>query len=154
MASASAVIPAHIHGARPRILLRRLPQAAAVTIGLATVLNVALFLAASAAALVTPALVAQTPGGPEPLTVVHVAMSTVMQMLAGTLVLAGIVRFRPHDAGRLWPAVAGAALVLSFAMPLTGLPGASLGAILTIEALHVVAGALAILLLPRLAREP
>ena len=72
---------------------------------------------------------------------------------SGVLVLAAIIRFRPSNAERTWRIVAGIVLVLSFATPFSGIPGAPLGYLLALEAMHIVAGALAIWMLPTLARE-
>ncbi|HYW90459.1 MAG TPA: DUF6069 family protein [Chloroflexota bacterium] len=153
MASSSIAYAAPSATPARRLALATLPRAALVTLGLATLLNVAQFYVASAIGLITPSVEIQTLAGPQPLDVTMVATMTVLQMLLGVAVLAAIIRFRPAHAERTWQIVAGVALVLSFAMPVSGIPGAPLGYILALEAMHVVAGVLAIWMLPALARK-
>jgi Family of unknown function (DUF6069) len=136
-----------------RLAVARLPLAALLTIALATLVNVALFFLFSAVGFITPAVEISTFAGPQPLEPVMVVSMTVIQMLLGVLVLAGIIRFRRTDAERTWQIVAAVVLVLSFAVPFAGIPGAPLSYDLALDAMHVVAGMLAIWMLPALARR-
>jgi hypothetical protein len=63
------------------------------------------------------------------------------------------MRLRPSNAESIWQIVAGVVLVLSFALPFVSIPGITLNYGLALDAMHVAAGALAIWLLPALARE-
>jgi Family of unknown function (DUF6069) len=153
MASSSAAYAARPAAPSRRLALAKLPRAALLTIALAAVLNVALFVVFSAVGLLTESVLISGFAGPQPLMALPVAMFTVIQMLVGVLVLAAIIRFRRSNAERTWQIVAAIALVLSFAMPVSGIPGAPLGYILALEAMHIVAGGLAIWMLPALARE-
>jgi Family of unknown function (DUF6069) len=78
--------------------------------------------------------------------------NTLVQMLVGLAVLAAIVRLWPARAARIWQIVAGVVLVLSLWM-LFSIPGAPLAFSIALDAMHVVAGALAMWMLPVLARE-
>jgi Family of unknown function (DUF6069) len=151
MASSSVALSAR-SAASPRVLaITRLPLAALLTIGLATLLNSGLFYVFSALGLITSIVDIPTFAGPQPLNAVMVASMTVLEMLLGTAVLALIIRFRPSNAQRTWQFVAGLVLVLSFVMPFTGIPGVPLVYGLALDAMHVVAGILAIWMLPALA---
>jgi heme A synthase len=114
---------------------------------------VALFFFFSAIGLLTPSVEIQTLAGAQPLMATLVAIMTVLQMLVAALVLGAIIRFRSSNAERVWQIVAGLVLVLSFVLPFAGIPGAPLGYSLALEAMHIAAGALAIWMLPALARE-
>jgi hypothetical protein len=153
MGSSSITYAASSAATSRRPAVSRLPRAALLTIGLATLLNVGLFFVFSAIGMITTSVEIPTFVGPQPLTPIMVATNTVVQMLVGVLVLAAIIRFRPSKAERTWQVVAGVVLMLSFAMPFTGIPGAPLGYSLALDAMHVVAGSLAIAMLPALARE-
>jgi Family of unknown function (DUF6069) len=151
MASSSVALPAR-SAASPRVLaISRLPLAALLTTGLATLLNSGLFYVFSALGVITSIVDIPTFAGPQPLNAVMVASMTVLEMLLGTAVLALIIRFRPSNAQRTWQFVAGLVLVLSFVMPFTGIPGAPVVYGLALDAMHVVAGFLAIWMLPALA---
>lgn len=134
-----------------RLAVSRVPLAAVLTIGLATLLNVGLFFVFSALGVITSTVEIQTFAGPQPLNAVMVASMTVLQMLLGTLVLAAIIRLRPAHAERTWQVIAGLVLVLSLAVPFTGIPGVPLGYGLALDAMHIVAGSMAIWMLPSLA---
>jgi hypothetical protein len=150
MASSSVAYAARSAASERGLAISKLPLAALLTIGLATLLNVGLFLVFSALGPITPAVEIPTFGGPQPLNTVMVASMTVLQMLLGALVLAAIIRLRPSNAERTWQFVAGLVLLLSLAMPFMGIPGVSLGYGLALDAMHVVAGMLAIWMLPAL----
>ena len=154
MASSSVTYTARPVATPGRLDLGRLPLAALLTIALATLVNVALFFLFSAVGVITRAVEISTFAGPQPLDPLMVVSMTVMQMLLGTLVLAGIIRFRPTKAERTWQIVAAVVLVLSFAIPFATIAGAPVSYDLALDAMHVVTGALAIWLLPALARRP
>jgi hypothetical protein len=137
----------------PRLALGKLPLAALLTIGLGVILNVALFYLFSAVGLINDSVLVPGLPGPQPLTVTPVAISTALEMLLGVAVLAAIIRFRPANAERTWQIVAGVVLLLTFGFPFAGIPGAPLGYLLALEAMHVVAGGLSIWMLPALARR-
>ena len=94
-----------------------------------------------------------SPPGTRPLVAVDVVTATVLGMLVAVLVFAAISRFRGARAERTWQVVAAVVLVLSFAAPITGIPGAPLRYVLALVAMHIVAGVLAIWMLPALTRE-
>ena len=131
----------------------KLPRAALLTIGLATLINLGLFFVFTAAGLITDSVLIQSPSGNRPLIAFDVVIATVVGMLVGVFVFAAIIRFRGARAERTWQVVAAIVLVLSFSAPITGIPGASLTYVLALVAMHIVAGALAIWMLPALTRE-
>jgi hypothetical protein len=151
MASSSVALSARSAASPRELVISRLPLAVLLTIGLATLLNIGLFYAFSALGFITASVDIPTVAGPQPLTAIMVATMTVLEMLLGTAVLALIIRFRPSSALRTWQLVAGVVLVLSFVMPFTGIPGVPLVYGLALDAMHLVAGILAIWLLPALA---
>jgi hypothetical protein len=153
MASSSVAYSAASAAAPHRLAVSKLPLAASLAIGLATLINVALFFVFSRVGLITPSVEIPSVVGPQPMTAIVVATMTVLQMLIGVVILAAIIRWRPSSAVRTWQIVAAVVLVLSFATPATGIPGAPLGYVLALEAMHIVAGVLAIWLLPALARQ-
>jgi hypothetical protein len=152
MASSSVAYTPSAAPAR-RLAVSKVPRAALLTMALATLLNIGLFFVFSAIGLITPSVEIPTFVGAQPLTPVMVATNTVIQMLVGVVVLAAIIRFRPSNAERSWQIVAALALVLSFAMPFTGIPGVPLEYGLALDAMHVVGGVLSIWMLPTFARE-
>jgi hypothetical protein len=152
VASSSVAFAPHAAASARRIALARLPLAGLLTIAVAAVLNVGLFFVFSAVGVLTDAVLIQTFVGPQPLTAAVVASNTVIQMLIGVAVLAAIARVWPARAERIWQIVASVVLVLSFWMPFAGIPGAPVAYSLALDAMHVVAAALAIWLLPSLAR--
>jgi Family of unknown function (DUF6069) len=135
-----------------RIALGRLPAATLLSVSLAAVLNVALFFFFSSVGVITSSVLIQTLVGPQPLDAAMVASMTVIQMLVGVVALAAIAYFRPTNAERIWQIVAGVVLVLSFSLPFGGIADVPLGYALSLDAMHLVAGALAIWMLPALAR--
>ena len=130
--------------------LSKLPRAALLTIGLATLINLGLFFVFTAAGLITESVLIPSPSGTRPLVAFDVVTATVLGMLVAVLVFAAIIRFRGARAERTWPVVAAIVLVLSFASPVAVIPGAPLGYLLALVAMHVVAGVLAIWMLPAL----
>ena len=133
--------------------LSKLPRSALLTIGLATLINLGLFFAFTAAGLITESVLIPSPSGTRPLIALDVVTATVLGMLVAVLVLAAIIRFRGARAERTWQVVAAIVLVLSFSAPFTGIPGAPLRYVLALLPMHIVAGLLAIWMLPALTRE-
>ncbi len=133
--------------------LSKLPRAALLTIGLATLINLGLFFVFTAAGLITESVLIPSPSGTRPLIAVDVVTATVLWMLVAVLVFAAIIRFRGARVERTWQVVAAIVLVLSFSAPITGIPGAPLRYVLALVAMHIVAGVLAIWMLPALTRE-
>jgi hypothetical protein len=152
MDSSSIPFSSQARRASNRLALSKLPRAALLTIGLATLINLGLFFVFTAAGLITETVLIPSPSGTAPLIAFVVVTVTVLQMLVGVLVFAAIIRFRGAHAERTWRVVAAILLVLSFAAPIT-IPGAPLGYVLALVAMHVVAGVLAIWMLPALTRE-
>jgi len=76
-----------------------------------------------------------------------VVTATVLGMLVAVL-----VSFRGARAERTWQVVAAIVLVLSFSAPFT-IPGAPVRYVLALLLMHIVAGVLAIWMLPALTRE-
>jgi hypothetical protein len=109
-----------------------------------------LFIAAQAAGLITDAVILDSPTGPMPMNVGAPIMFSVVGVLVGALLLALLIRFSSRPL-RTYRIVGVAFLVLYAFFPLT-IPGAPLVYILTLELLHLVAGALALIWLPRLIR--
>ncbi len=133
--------------------LSKLPRSALLTIGLATLINLGLFFAFTAAGLITESVLIPSPSGTRPLIAFDVVTATVLGMLVAVLVFAAIIRFRGARAERTWQVVAAIVLVLSFSAPFTGIPGAPLRYVLALLPMHIVAGLLAIWMLPALTRE-
>ena len=152
MLFSSIPFPPQAGRASNRLALSKLPRAALLTIGLATLINLGLFFVFTAAGLITESVLIPSPSGTAPLIAFVVVTVTVLQMLVGVLVFAAIIRFRGAHAERTWQVVAAIVLVLSFSAPFT-IPGAPLGYVLALVAMHVVAGVLAIWMLPALTRE-
>jgi hypothetical protein len=105
-------------------------------------------------------LVGAIPSGLPVLQEPAVAISTILFVLLGALVFAGIIRFAQRPV-RTFRVVAVAALVLSLFNPIAAgagwIPlGVSLGAgeVVSMMVMHLAAAAIAIPLLPALAREP
>ena len=94
--------------------LSKLPRAALLTIGLATLINLGLFFVFNAAGLITESVLIPSPSGTRPLVAVDVVTATVLGMLVAVLVFAAISRFRGARAERTWQVVAAVVLVLSF----------------------------------------
>lgn len=115
----------------------RLLVAALIGIVGAAVANALIYVIASALGLI-PADIEVQPG--QTLSVAMVIISTIAGTLAGTIVFALLARFtrRPISLFRI---IAGVALLLSFASPLT-IPGAPLSMILTLELMHITAAAI------------
>jgi hypothetical protein len=130
----------------PRKLWWAGPLAAVVAAAACAVL----FLAAQAGGLITDAVILESPTGPQPMNVGAPIMFTVFGLLVGAALLALLIRFssRPLRSYRI---VGIAFLVLYAFFPLT-IPSAPLGYILALELLHLVAGAIALIWLPRLIR--
>jgi len=133
--------------------LSKLPRSALLTIGLATLINLGLFFAFTAAGLITESVLIPSPSGTRPLIAFDVVTATVLGMLVAVLVFAAIIPFRGARAERTWQVVAAIVLVLSFSAPFTGIPGAPLRYVLALLPMHIVAGGLAIWMLPALTRE-
>src|SRR6266567_1339874 len=131
----------------------KLPRAALLTIGLATLINLGLFFVFTAAGLITESVLIPSPSGARPLIAFDVVIATVLGMLVAVLVFAAIIRFRGARAERTWQVVAVIVLVLSFFAPITSIPGAPLRYALALLPMHIVAGVLAIWVLPALTRE-
>ena len=153
MLFSSIPFPPQAGRASNRLALSKLPRAALLTIGLATLINLGLFIVFTAAGLITESVLIPSSSDSQPLTAFAVVTTTVLLMLVGVLVFAAIIRFRGAHAERTWQVVAAILLVLSFAAPITVIPGAPLGYVLALVAMHVVAGVLAIWMLPTLTRE-
>ena len=109
-----------------------------------------LFLAAQAAGLITDTVILESPTGPRPMDVGAPIMFSVVGLLVGAALLALLLRFSSRPL-RTYRIVGVAFLVLYALFPLT-IPGAPLGYILALEFLHLVAGAVALIWLPRLIR--
>jgi hypothetical protein len=152
MTSPSVAFAASAPESAGRLSLARLPLAGLATIAVAAVLNVGLFFVFWSVGVISESVRIPTFDGPQALSAGMVAANTLLQMLIGLIVLAAIVRFWPARAERIWQIAAGVALVVSFSMPFT-IPGAPPAYSLALDAMHVVAGGLAIWLLPALARE-
>ena len=120
---------------------------AAVTAAAACAL---LFLAAQAGGLITDAVVLESPTGPQPMNVGAPIMFSVFGLLVGAGLLALLIRFSSRPL-RTYRIVGIAFLALYAFFPLT-IPGVPLGYILALEVLHLVAGAVALVWLPRLIR--
>lgn len=121
---------------------------AAVT---AAVANALVYFAASGLGFISQGFLIRMTSGEMPLTVGLVAISSVVGAVGAGVVFAVIGLFARRPV-RLFRTVAAVALVLSFAMPLT-IPSAPAATVLSLEAMHVVAWAVIVGLLTRLARK-
>jgi hypothetical protein len=135
-----------------RIAARRLWWAAPLTAVVAGLANSALFLVAHGAGVMTDAVKVDSPSGPQPMDVSQPFLFSVLGLLVGGLVLALIARLSSRPL-RLWRIVGLVVLGLFVLPPLT-IAGAPVPYILTLELMHLVAGAVALVWLPRLVREP
>jgi hypothetical protein len=75
-----------------QLALSKLPRAAVLTIGLATLINLGLFFVFTAAGLITESVLIPSPSGTRPVIAVDVVTATVLFMLVGVLVFAAIIR--------------------------------------------------------------
>jgi hypothetical protein len=92
----------------------------------------------------------ESPTGPQPMNVAAVVMFSVLGVLVGAAVLALIIRqsARPVRMFR----IVGIVFLVAYAFAPFTIPGAPIGYILALEVLHLVAGAIALIWLPRLIR--
>src|SRR5207302_5809202 len=95
--------------------LSKLPRAALLTIGLATLINLGLFFVFTAAGLITESVLIPSPSGTRPLIAVDVVTATVLWMLVAVLVFAAIIRFRGARVGLAWQVFAIVRVVSFFA---------------------------------------
>ena len=130
----------------PRKLRWAGPLAAAV----AAAACAALFLAAQTAGLISDGVLLESPTGPQPMDVGAPIMFSVIGLLVGAGLLALLIRFSSRPL-RIYRIVGAAFLVLYAFFPLT-IPGVPLSYVLALEVLHLVAGAVALIWLPRLIR--
>lgn len=133
--------------------LSKLPRVALLTIGLATLINLGLFFVFTAAGLITESVLIASPSGTRPLIAFDLVTATLVGMLVAVLVFVAIIHFRGARAERTWQVVAAIVLVLSFFEPITSIPGAPLRYALALVPMQIVAGVLAIWMLPALTRE-
>jgi hypothetical protein len=137
--------------ARAAISSGRLPAVALLAALAAAVVNAGIYFAALGLGLIPEDLPVPTPGGEQPLTVVPVVVGSATGAIGAAVVFAVIGLFSRRPVG-LFRIVSVAALVLSFASPLT-IPGAPLSMVLSLEAMHVAAWAVIVGLLTVLARR-
>lgn len=134
-----------------RVSWRRLPVVALLAAVAAAVTNVLVFLAASGLGFIPPDVLISTSNGESPLTVGMVLGASVAGAVGAAVVFAVIGSFARRPV-RLFRRVAVVALVLSFVTPLT-IPVAPVAMVLSLEAMHVVAWAVIVGLLTKLARR-
>ena len=110
--------------------------------------NVAVYLVASAAGLITPDVI--LPSG-APMTALEPAISSVIGVAGATALYAVLGRLirRPVTIFRI---VAAVMLIVSFAMPVS-VPNASLAYVLSLEVMHVLAAGVSVWALTTLAGE-
>ena len=117
----------------------------------AAVANALVYFAASGFGFIPQGFLISMTSGEMPFTVGLVAITSVVGAVGAAVVFAVIGLFARRPV-RLFRIVAAVALVLSFAMPLT-IPGASVAMVLSLEVMHVVAWAVIVGLLTKLARK-
>ena len=151
MSSATLTTHANAGAQSERVSIRRLLWAGPLTAVVAAVANIIV--------REIGALLGTVPSDLVFLTVPSVAIATIVQVLLGAVVFTVIARFARRPV-RVFRIVAVAALLLSFLNPImAGMgvfpPGVSIGleTVLTMIVMHIVAGAITIVLLPALARD-
>ena len=127
--------------------LTQIFQAGAIAGAIATVVNVVLFLIASAMGFFPSSVV--TPMG-QPFSVVPVIISSLIGALGGAAGYAIVQRFA-KDTNRVFLIVAAVVFVLAFFNPF-GIQNAPAGMIVTLELMHVVVAGLAVYFLTRFNR--
>jgi hypothetical protein len=140
------VVSVEVERLAPRKLWWAGPLAAVVAAAVCALL----FLVAQAAGLITDGVLLESPTGPMPMDVGAPIMFSVFGLLVGAALLAVLIRFSSRPL-RVYRMVGIAFLVVYAFFPLT-IPGVPLGYILALELLHLVAGAVALVWLPRLIR--
>lgn len=130
---------------------RRLAGVALLAALIAAVANALVYFVASAVGAISPDVLVPSPTGESPITVGTVVLASAVGAVGAAVVFAVIGRFARRPV-RLLVIVATVVLVLSLFSPAT-IPGASLGMILSLEAMHLVAGVSSIGLLATLARK-
>lgn len=128
---------------------RRLPVAALIAAVAAAIANVLVYFAVVGLGFIPQNITISTTSGESPLTVGMVVGASVAGAIGAALVFAVVGAFARRPV-RLFRRVAVVTLVLSFVTPLT-LPGAPVAMVLSLEAMHVVAWAVIVDLLTRLA---
>jgi hypothetical protein len=136
--------------ATERLAPRKLWWAGPLAAVVAAIVNSALFVGAQSAGLITDAVLLESPTGPQPMNVAAVIMFSVGGLLVGAALLALLTRLssRPLRVFR----IVGIVFLVAYAIAPFTIPGAPIGYILALEVLHLVAGGIALLWLPRLLR--
>jgi hypothetical protein len=127
----------------------KLVQAALIAAVVAVVLNVVVYFIGSALGTLPESVV--VPPANLPITVVPIVMATVMGAVAGTIVYALLGRFtaRPVTIFRILGTVV---LILSLAQPFI-IPNVPLNMVITLDIMHIIAGAVIIYVLTTVARR-
>ena len=135
----------HVHG--DQVAFKRLLWAGPLAAISAAVANAVVYFVASALGAMPQDFVVQDSG---PITIAPVVFSSLIGA-AGAILVFAVVALLSRRPIRTFRILAAAALVLSFATPLT-IPGAPLAMILTLELMHVVAAVVIVGILTTLAR--
>ena len=129
----------------------RLPGVALLAALAAAVANTLVYFAASALGTISQGVLLPSPMGMSHLTVGLVATTTVIGAVGAAIVFAVIGLFARRPV-RVFRIIAGVVLVLSFAMPAT-VPGLPVAMRLSLAVMHIVAWAVSVWLLTKLARQ-
>lgn len=138
-------------GVNAGISWRRLPLATAAAALAASIANALVFFAASGTGFIPQSVLVPAAGGESPITVGMVIVSSVAGAVGASVVF-GVTGLFARRPARVFRILSVAALVVSFAMPLT-IPGAPLSMIVSLEAMHIVAWVVVVGLLTTLARK-
>ena len=122
--------------------------AAPVTAVIAAVINTIIYFIGKAAGAFPESII--IPNANAPLKLPPVILASLIGVLVGGIVFAVIARFSTKPIS-VFQIVAAVVLILSLATPFQ-IPNAPLGMVLLLELMHLIAGSLAIWLMPRLVK--
>lgn len=122
--------------------------AAPVTAVIAAVINTIIYFIGKAAGAFPESII--IPNANAPLKLPPVILASLIGVLVGGIVFAVIARFSKKPIS-VFQIVAAVVLILSLATPFQ-IPNAPLGMVLLLELMHLIAGSLAIWLMPRLVK--
>jgi hypothetical protein len=123
---------------------RQIMLGGAKAIVVAVVVNAVLFLIFHQAGVISDAIMLPNEGGP--ITLMHIVFSSIMPLVVATLLYLLLARFT-NKATRIFRIVAIAFLVLSFITPFN-IPGITIGMVLVLNLMHLVAGGSTLYFLP------
>lgn len=121
-----------------------------IAAGLSAGANAVIYGIARAADLIPHAVLVETPGGREPITLPQVLLLSILPVVGATLLYALLRRVTVRPVRTVW-VIGGIVLLASFAMPFA-IPDVPLRMALTLNLMHIVTALAALGALTRLAR--